>query len=80
MAADILDVGWKLLQNLPPRQLAGELMRLPAKRRLELILDHQFEFHHRHLEQPQVHHELRRQHQPLFQAQFLSHIRNLSPK
>jgi hypothetical protein len=39
MAADILDLNEKRLERLSPRQLSGELMRLPAKKRLELILE-----------------------------------------
>jgi len=39
MTADILDLNEKRLERIPPGQLAGELMRLPAKKRLELILD-----------------------------------------
>ncbi len=39
MPADILDFNDKTLAKLPPDRLAGELMRLPARRRLDLILD-----------------------------------------
>jgi hypothetical protein len=39
MPADILDLNEKRLERLRPRQLSRELMRLPAKRRLELILE-----------------------------------------
>lgn len=39
MPADILDLNERRLERLPPRQLSKELMRLPAKRRLELILE-----------------------------------------
>jgi len=39
MAADILNLNERRLERLPPRLLSRELMRLPAKRRLELILE-----------------------------------------
>jgi hypothetical protein len=39
MPADIQELNDKTLATLPPDGLAGQLMRLPAKKRLELILD-----------------------------------------
>lgn len=38
--AEILNLEEKRLEKLPPRELAGHLMMLPAKRRLDLILQH----------------------------------------
>ena len=39
MPADILDLNERRLERLPLRQFCRELMRFPAKRRLELILE-----------------------------------------
>jgi hypothetical protein len=39
MPANILDLNERRLEKLPPRMISRELMRLPAKRRLELILE-----------------------------------------
>ena len=39
MPADIVELRERRLRNLKPAQLARELMRLPAKRRLELIVE-----------------------------------------
>ncbi|MCE5334560.1 MAG: DUF6178 family protein [Desulfobacteraceae bacterium] len=39
MPANILDLNEKRLERLPVRELARELMRLPAKRRMDLILE-----------------------------------------
>lgn len=39
MAANILDLNEKRLEKLPPRQLTRELMSLPAKRRMKVILE-----------------------------------------
>ncbi len=39
MPADIVELWERRLKKLKPGQLAGELMRLPAKRRLELIVE-----------------------------------------
>lgn len=39
MAGDILNLNDKRLVRLPPAQLARELMRLPAKKRMEVIME-----------------------------------------
>lgn len=39
MTADIFDLNEKRLERLSPGRLAGELMRLPAGRRLEVVLE-----------------------------------------
>jgi hypothetical protein len=39
MCADILDLNERRLERLPLRQLSKELMRVPARRRIELILE-----------------------------------------
>lgn len=39
MAANIVDLNEKRLEKLPPRQLTRELMYLPAKQRMKVILD-----------------------------------------